>query len=99
MSLKKGSQALSVFITIAPAQNNATSVQYGALALKNDLPFPKDAADIEFDPNRPLLTLVTAEPIEKTLDFYRKELERRAAGRCGRRSSTAISRPAAPRAN
>jgi hypothetical protein len=74
MSLKKGSQALSVFITIAPAQNNATSVQYGALALKNDLPFPKDAADIEFDPNRPLLTLVTAEPIDTTLDFYRKEL-------------------------
>jgi hypothetical protein len=74
MSLKKGSQALSVFITVAPAQNNATSVQYGALALKNDLPFPNDAADIEFDPNRPLLTLVTAEPIDKTLDFYRKEL-------------------------
>ncbi|HEY7998680.1 MAG TPA: hypothetical protein VIE87_07665 [Pseudolabrys sp.] len=77
MSLKKGSLALSVFITIAPAQNNATSVQYGALALKNDLPFPKDAADIEFDPHRPLLTLVTAEPIEKTLDFYRKELSDR----------------------
>ncbi len=74
MSLKKGSQALSVFITVAPAQNNATSVQYGALALKNDLPFPKDAADIEFDPNRPLLTLVTTEPLDKTLDFYRKEL-------------------------
>ena len=32
MSLKKGPLALSVFITIAPAQNNATSVQYGALA-------------------------------------------------------------------
>jgi hypothetical protein len=74
MSLKKGSLALSVFITVAPAQNNATSVQYGALALKNDLPFAKDAADIEFDPSRPLLTLVTTEPLEKTLDFYRKEL-------------------------
>jgi hypothetical protein len=74
MSLKKGSLALSVFITVAPAQNNAISVQYGALTLKNDLPFTKDAADIEFDPNRPLLTLVTTEPLEKTLDFYRTEL-------------------------
>ena len=74
MSLKKGAQALSVMITVAPAQNNATSVQYSALPLKNDLPFVKDAANIEFDPNRPLLTLVTAEPIDKTLDFYRKEL-------------------------
>ena len=77
MSLKKGSQALSVFIAIAPAQNNATSVQYGALALKNDLPFAKDATDVEFDPNPPLLTLVTIEPLEKTLDFYRKELSDR----------------------
>ncbi len=77
MSLKKGPQALSVFITVAPAQNNATSVQYGALALKNDLPFAKDATDVEFDPSRPLLTLVTAEPIDKTLDFYRKELSDR----------------------
>lgn len=74
LALKKGPLALGVFITVAPAQNNATSVQYNALPLKNDLPFPKDAANIEFDPNKPLLTLVTAEPIDKTLDFYRKEL-------------------------
>jgi len=74
LSLKKGAQGLSVMITVAPAQKNATSVQYSAIALKNDLPFEKDATDIEFDPNRPLLTLVTAAPIDKTLDFYRKEL-------------------------
>ena len=74
MSLKKGTQALSVFITIAPAQNNATSVQYAALPLKTDLPFTKDASAIEYSPDRPLLTLVTAEPVDKTLDFYRKEL-------------------------
>jgi hypothetical protein len=42
--------------------------------LKNDLPFSKDATNIEFDPNKPLLTLVSGEPIDKTLDFYRKEL-------------------------
>ena len=44
MSLKKGARRLSVFITVAPAQNNATSVQYTAIALKNDLPFAKDAS-------------------------------------------------------
>jgi len=74
MSLKKGTQALSVFITIAPAQNNATSVQYAAVALKTDLPFPKDASNIEYSPDRLLLTAITAEPIDKTLDFYRQEL-------------------------
>ncbi|MEP7031528.1 MAG: hypothetical protein ABI830_11395, partial [Pseudolabrys sp.] len=77
MSLKKGTQALSVFVSIAPAQNNATSVQYSALPLKTDLPFTKDASKIEYSPERALLTLVTAEPIDKTLDFYRKELDER----------------------
>jgi hypothetical protein len=74
LSLKKGPWALGVFITVAPAQGNATSVQYNAVPLKNDVPFPKDASNVEFDPNKPLLTLLSAEPIDKTLEFYRKEL-------------------------
>ncbi|HEX5210897.1 MAG TPA: hypothetical protein VFW22_04095 [Pseudolabrys sp.] len=74
MTLKKGGQAINVFITVAPAQGNATSVQYSVLPLKTDLPFTKDAANIEYSPERPLLTLVTGEPVDKTLDFYRKEL-------------------------
>jgi hypothetical protein len=74
MSFKKGQQALGVFINLAPAQGNATSVQYTAVALKTDLPFTKDAGDIEYSPDRPSLTLITAEAADKTLDFYRKEL-------------------------
>lgn len=74
MSLKKGPQGLNVFVTIAPAQNNATSVQYAAVALKTDLPFPKDAAEIEYSPDRPLLICKSAEAVDKLLDFYRKEL-------------------------
>ena len=77
ISLKKGAQALNVFITIAPAQNNATSVQYSFLPLKNDLPFPKDATNIEFDPNRPLLSAITADSIDNTLNFYRSEMSAR----------------------
>lgn len=77
MTLKKGTQALNVFITVAPAQNNATSVQFSALPLKTDLPFTKDAGSIEYSPERALLMLVTAEPIDKTLDFYRKEMTAR----------------------
>jgi hypothetical protein len=77
MSLKKDMQALNVFITVAPAQNNATSVQYSALPLKTDLPFTKDASNIEYSPERVLLTLNTAEPMDKTLDFYRKEMTAR----------------------
>ena len=43
MSFKKESRALSLFITTSPAQANATSVSYTEVALRNDLPFPKDA--------------------------------------------------------
>ena len=63
-----------MYISVAPAQGNATSVQYNAVPLKNDVPFPKDATNIEFDPNKPLLTLVSADPVDRTLDFYRREL-------------------------
>jgi hypothetical protein len=74
LMFKNGWKGLSVFITVAPAQRNATSVQYTAVALENDLPFPKDAADIEFAPERPHLNLTTATPIDATLAFYRQEL-------------------------
>ena len=40
-TLKKGAVGLSVFITVAPAQNNATSVTYSGVILANDLPFPR----------------------------------------------------------
>jgi len=77
MSFKRGRQALGVFITLAPAQNNATSVQYNATPLANDLPFTADATDIVYSPDRPTLSLLTAEPIDRTLDFYRRELASR----------------------
>jgi len=73
-TLKKGTQALSVFVTVAPAQNNATSVQYAVIPLKTELPFIPKADNIEYSPDRPLLTLVTGEPLDKLLEFYRKEL-------------------------
>ena len=50
-----------MFITIAPAQNNATSVQYSALPLKTDLPFPKDASNIEYSPGPAAADAVTGE--------------------------------------
>ncbi len=77
MTLKKGTQALSVFVTIAPAENNATSVQYAVVPLKTDLPFSKDATQVEYAPDKPLLMLVTQESLDKTLDFYRQELAAR----------------------
>ena len=74
ISLKKGPFALGCIHhdRARAGQRDQRAIQ--RCVLKNDLPFPKDATDIEFDPNKPLLMLVSAEPIDKTLDFYRKEL-------------------------
>ena len=74
MTFKRGWQALSVFITLAPAQGGATAVAYTAIAIENDLPFPKDATDIKFAPDRPHLNLFTAESVDTTLAFFSKEL-------------------------
>ena len=40
MSFKKEGRALSLFISVSPAQANATSVSYTEVALRHDLPFP-----------------------------------------------------------
>ena len=74
MNFKKGPQALSVMVNLAPAQNNATAVSYTAVALPIDLPFPKDASAIEYDYDKPQLICLTGEAIEPTLAYYRKEL-------------------------
>jgi hypothetical protein len=73
-TLKKGALGLSVFVTVAPAQNNATSVTYSSVIIANDLPFPKDATEIKFDADRPHLSCVTAGSLEATSDFFRTEL-------------------------
>ena len=73
---KKGPQALNVNVSLAPAQGNATSVQYNALVLANDLPFPKDATHIAFAPDRPYLSCLTAGSLDATMAFFASELVR-----------------------
>ncbi|ARQ01276.1 hypothetical protein [Pseudorhodoplanes sinuspersici] len=74
MTFKKGAQAIVAFVTAAPAQGNATSVSYSANALANDLPFPKDATEIGFAPERPHLRAVSGETVAALLDFFRKDM-------------------------
>jgi hypothetical protein len=59
LEFKRGPQGLSTFISVAPAQGNAISVSYTAIMYPIDLPFPKDATEIEFDPTRPHLNSTT----------------------------------------
>jgi hypothetical protein len=70
LSYKRGAQGLSVFITVAPAQANATSVSYTPVALANDLPFPKNANEIAYDPSKPYLSCVNPDDVDATLTFF-----------------------------
>lgn len=74
MSFKKGASAITAFITVAPAQGGATSVGYSGAPLANDLPFPSEASNIAFDPNKPYLAFSSSAAIDETLEFFRKEL-------------------------
>lgn len=77
VNFKKGAQGLNVFITLAPAQGNKTSVSYTALSFANDLPFPKDASDILFDPDRPYFSSSTTETVDASMAFFNAELIQR----------------------
>jgi len=76
-NFKKGSQAVTVFIRTTPPPSNATSVTYNRIPLANDLPFPDDATDIGFAPDRPHLQLRTARGTEAMLAYFRKEMTAR----------------------
>lgn len=73
-NLKKGAQALTLFVQVAPAHNNATSVSYTAVPLTRDLPFPANASGIRFSPERLHLDAVAPQAHDALLAFYRTEL-------------------------
>jgi hypothetical protein len=74
LEFKKNGVRISTYITVAPAQNNKTSVQYTPLLLNYDLPTLADATNLELDDSRPYLSYKTASDFEAVLDFYRTEM-------------------------
>lgn len=74
---KKGTIAMEVDVSIAPAMSNATYVAYTGLINENDLPFPADATDIQFDSARPYLSCTTVAGIDDALKFFTTELASR----------------------
>lgn len=74
---KKGTIAMEVDVSVAPAMSNATFISYTGLINESDLPFPADATDIQFDSARPYLACVTAASIDDALKFFTTELSTR----------------------
>jgi hypothetical protein len=69
-ALKKGKQGLHVYFTMTGGKNDHSNVNYSADRINNDLPFPEDATDIVFDPNRPYLSCMTAASVEASMGFF-----------------------------
>src|SRR5262249_13936339 len=69
--------AIEVDVSVAPAMANATYVAYTGLINENDLPFPADATDIQFDSARPYLSCTTSAGIDDMLTFFTTELASR----------------------
>lgn len=65
---------LSSYITVAPAQDNKTSVQYSLIPLALDMPIPDDAANVEFDASQPYLGFRSPASPESLVEFYRGEM-------------------------
>jgi hypothetical protein len=74
MFFKKGPQAMSVLVTLAPNQTQVANVNYGVKPVTNDLPVPPDATDVAFDPEKPFLSAFDAQPIAAMLDYFTREL-------------------------
>jgi len=73
MNFKKGSLALNVLVTKSDPATTA-NVNYTGKPLANDLPFPPDATNIAFDPNQPLLTCASSQPVAATLAYFTSQL-------------------------
>ncbi len=72
--MKKGQQALTVFVQAAPAHNNATSISYTEMPLSRDLPFPVRSSGIRFAPDSLHLDATVPMPHTAVLASYRAEL-------------------------
>lgn len=73
-NLKKNAILLNVMISVAPAQNNQTSIMMNVSLMPADLPAPADAKELQFTPMFKTLSLQTAMDYEAVGKFYQTEL-------------------------
>lgn len=73
-NLKKNAILLNVMISVAPAQNNQTSIMMNVSLLSADLPAPADAKELQFTPMFKTLSFQTAMDYEAVGKFYQTEL-------------------------
>lgn len=73
-TFRRGAIDLTVNASVAPAQDNKTSIQYGVSMLLHELPAPLDATNIELGAEQVLLMCQAPGDVNTVANFYRSEL-------------------------
>lgn len=72
--LRKRGYSLDVDVSVAPAENNQTSVEYAVRALTHELPTPPHATNVQFDDDRGELKCIAPGDFKSAIEFYRREM-------------------------
>lgn len=71
---KQNAILVTTTVSVAPAQNGKSTIQFTGELISADLPAPPDAEDLRYGDQPPELTFETAASQDAVVDFYRKNL-------------------------
>ena len=72
--LRQRGVSMTAYISVAPAQNGQTAIQYSTRMLRQELPAPANAEALEFDDHRPYLRCQIPGEMQGAIDFFSKAL-------------------------
>ena len=72
--LRQRGVSMTAYISVAPAQNGQTAIQYSTRMLRQELPAPANAEALEFDDDRPYLHCQIPGEMQAAIDFFTKAL-------------------------
>ena len=70
--LRQRGVSMTAYISVAPAQNGQTAIQYSTRMLRQELPAPANAEALEFDDHRPYLRCQIPGDLAAAVEFYLK---------------------------
>ena len=70
--LRQRGVSMTAYISVAPAQQGQTTIQYSSRMLRQELPAPPNAEALEFDDHRPYLKCLMAGKMSAAVEFYSK---------------------------
>ncbi len=76
-AFKRNAMKIFVMVSVAPAQNNATSIMYSASLLAADIPAPADAEVLQFNGSQKSLRFFSPQDFAGVAQYYQQTLPAR----------------------